>query len=110
MLHLVLKWHLEIIIIMCSWKSQLDASALVLNKPGLSSWLEGTLAMRLVEYSQHRVTTSWKSPGFFCCPGKSLNFVHRSLKISGRFPVLHWDRILKLLSLVISTKNSYVKE
>jgi len=22
-----------------------------------------------------RVATSWKSPGFFCCPGKSLNFV-----------------------------------
>jgi len=34
----------------------------------------------------------------FISPGKSL-------KISGRFPVLHQDRIVKLLSLIISTKN-----
>jgi len=38
-----------------------------------------------------RVATSWKSPGFFCYPGKFL-------KISGKFPVLHRDRIVKLLS------------
>ena len=25
---------------------------------------------------KHRVATSWKSPGFFCCPGKSLNFIY----------------------------------
>jgi len=40
-----------------------------------------------------------ESPGIlFISPGKSL-------KIFGRFPVLHRDRIVKLLSLIISTKN-----
>ena len=33
----------------------------------------------------NRVATSWKSPGFFSCPGKSLNFVYKSWKIFERF-------------------------
>jgi len=37
----------------------------------------------------------------FISPGKSL-------KISGRFPLLHRDRIVKLFSLIISTKNKYI--
>jgi len=28
-----------------------------------------------------KVATSWKSPGFFCCPGKALNFVYKSWKV-----------------------------
>jgi len=32
------------------------------------------------------------------------------LKISGRFPMLYWDRIVKLLPLIISTKHRYMKE
>jgi len=46
-------------------------------------------------------------------PGKVLDFLcypGKSLKISGRFPVLHQDRIVNLLSLIISTKNRYMIE
>ena len=32
-----------------------------------------------------RVATSWKILDFFCCPGKSLNFVYQSWKIFGKF-------------------------
>ena len=31
--------------------------------------------------SLSRVATSWKSPGFFCCPGKSLNFACKPWKV-----------------------------
>jgi len=30
---------------------------------------------------KYRVATFWKSPGFFCCSGKSLNFVYKSWKV-----------------------------
>jgi len=33
------------------------------------------------------------------------HILEKSLKISGRFPVLYRVRIVKLLSLIISTKN-----
>jgi len=52
--------------------------------------------------SESRVATSWKSPEFFCCPGKSL-------KMFGRFPVLHQDRILKLLTRWVLRNNWRVK-
>jgi len=54
-----------------------------------------------------RVATSWKSSEFFFAVLEVLEFClspEKSLKISGRFPVLHWDGIVKLLSLIISTK------
>ena len=37
---------------------------------------------------KYRVATSWKSPGFFCCLGKSLDCVHKSgmsWKMYGKF-------------------------
>jgi len=36
--------------------------------------------------------------------------LRKCLKISGRFTVLHRDRIVKLPALIISTKNRYMKE
>jgi len=50
-----------------------------------------------------------ESPGFFFVVLESLGILFispgRSLKICRRFPVLHRDRIVQLLSLIISTKN-----
>jgi len=45
-------------------------------------------------------------------PGKVLDFfaVLEVLKKSGRFPVLHWDGIMKVFSLIIHTKKRYMKE
>jgi len=43
-------------------------------------------------------------------PGILFISLGKSLKICGRFPTLHRDRIVKLLSLIISTKIRYMKE
>jgi len=67
---------------------------------------KGTLL--IVQHLTARVATSWNSPGFFAVlesSWKSWHFVYKSLKISGRFSVLHRNRIVKLLSLIISTKK-----
>jgi len=53
-----------------------------------------------------RVATSWKSSEFFCCPGKSLNFVDKSWKVLENICEVsrsYRDRIVKLISL--STKH-----
>jgi len=61
-----------------------------------------------------RVATFWKSPVFFdALESLGILFISpgMSLKISGSFPVLHWDRIVKLLSLINKHKKiKYVKE
>jgi len=37
--------------------------------------------VKIVASGTIRVATSCKSPGFFCCPGKSLNFVYKFWKV-----------------------------
>jgi len=59
---------------------------------GMGAWKNSTQGCHVLE-------KSW----IFCCLRKSLNFVYKSLNISGRFLMLHRDRIVKLVSL--STKN-----
>jgi len=44
------------------------------------------------------------------CPAIWFISSGKSLKISGKFLVLHGNRIMKLLSLIIRTKNRYMKE
>jgi len=72
----------------------------------VKSWIMNEILMSFTD-SYNRDVTSWKSPGFFFAVLESpwILFIRpgKFLKIFGRFLVVHWDRIVKLLSL--STKN-----
>jgi len=65
--------------------------------------LEEMVCFEITKLSNFRVATSWKSPGFFCCPGKSLNFVYKSWKVFENI----WE--ISIASLGQNSKATFFK-